>query len=191
MSNTDYVVGFLFDKERERVVLIKKNRPDWQKGLLNGVGGHIEKDEAPYDAMIREFEEETGVVVLSWKRYQVTKYPGATLHIYRAFHTKALESVKSTTDEQVTVATIKELPDNIIANLAWLIPMALDAFQPECGIANDNDGCYAAFEAIKKHCSTAISYEIYNDIMRIIHKHTDFDVGDILEIYLTAAKKEG
>jgi len=36
---TEYVLGFLMDNYR--VVLIEKQRPAWQKGLLNGVGGHI------------------------------------------------------------------------------------------------------------------------------------------------------
>ena len=56
-----YVVGFLFNPDMTEVVLIKKNRPDWQKGLLNGVGGKIESGEDPITAMIREFKEETGI----------------------------------------------------------------------------------------------------------------------------------
>ena len=35
-----YSVGFLFNPDETKVVLIKKNRHDWEKGLLNGVGGH-------------------------------------------------------------------------------------------------------------------------------------------------------
>jgi 8-oxo-dGTP diphosphatase len=42
-----YVVGFLFNEGKTKVVLIKKNRPDWQKGYFNGVGGKIEGDETP------------------------------------------------------------------------------------------------------------------------------------------------
>lgn len=50
----------MFDDDMENVVLIKKNRPEWQKGKLNGVGGKIENNETPLYAMIREFQEETG-----------------------------------------------------------------------------------------------------------------------------------
>ena len=58
-----YVVGFAFNKVGDQVVLIKKNRPAWQSGLLNGIGGHIEEtDKTALDAMIREFEEETSVL---------------------------------------------------------------------------------------------------------------------------------
>jgi 8-oxo-dGTP pyrophosphatase MutT (NUDIX family) len=58
----NYVLGFAFDKARERVVLIRKERgPQVNIGLLNGVGGKIEGKEEDYAAMSREFFEETGV----------------------------------------------------------------------------------------------------------------------------------
>src|SRR5690349_13991679 len=41
-----YALGFLFDGTG-RVVLIRKRRPAWQAGLLNGVGGKVEPGEAP------------------------------------------------------------------------------------------------------------------------------------------------
>ena len=34
-----YACGFLFSQDRTRVVLIRKRRPAWQAGKLNGVGG--------------------------------------------------------------------------------------------------------------------------------------------------------
>jgi 8-oxo-dGTP diphosphatase len=53
-----YVAGFLFDSKRENVVLIRKNKPEWQADKLNGVGGKIEDGEVPAAAMFREFTEE-------------------------------------------------------------------------------------------------------------------------------------
>jgi 8-oxo-dGTP diphosphatase len=58
-----YVVGFLFSPNLAEVVLVLKNRPDWQAGLLNGIGGKIEDGESPHNAMSREFVEETGVYI--------------------------------------------------------------------------------------------------------------------------------
>lgn len=54
-----------------RVALVEKNRPEWQKGRMNGIGGHIEEGEAPWDAMVREFWEETGCRTeqLRWKNF--------------------------------------------------------------------------------------------------------------------------
>ena len=60
---TDYVVGFAFNSTQNfnSVVLINKNRPDWQAGKYNGIGGHIEPGETTYEAITREFDEEAGV----------------------------------------------------------------------------------------------------------------------------------
>jgi 8-oxo-dGTP pyrophosphatase MutT (NUDIX family) len=58
---TRYVLGFAFTPSRKGVILIKKRRPNWQAGKLNGPGGKIEAGETPEQAMIREFKEETGI----------------------------------------------------------------------------------------------------------------------------------
>lgn len=74
-----YVVGFAFFDMASyfKVLLTKKNRPPWQEGKLNGLGGKINvpesiplKDffsnkelhvESPTQAMRREFTEESGL----------------------------------------------------------------------------------------------------------------------------------
>lgn len=53
-----YCLGFVFYDRK--VLLLRKNRPKWQAGKLNGLGGHIEDNESPWSAMQREFQEETG-----------------------------------------------------------------------------------------------------------------------------------
>lgn len=63
MEQISYVLGFLFNPYTTRVTMIRKTRPEWQKGKLNGIGGKIKHDESPMDAMVREFEEETGLKV--------------------------------------------------------------------------------------------------------------------------------
>src|SRR5690606_21087500 len=55
--------GFVFTEDRREVVLVRKNRPAWQAGFLNGVGGKVERGEVPVAAMAREFAEEAGVSV--------------------------------------------------------------------------------------------------------------------------------
>jgi len=54
-----YVVGFLFCNGW--VLLIRKIRPDWQRGKLNGPGGKVEPGETFAEAMVREWREEVGV----------------------------------------------------------------------------------------------------------------------------------
>jgi len=57
----EYVVGFCIDLAQGQVLLVKKNRPEFQKGKWNGIGGKIEPGEQPIDAMVREFREEAGI----------------------------------------------------------------------------------------------------------------------------------
>ncbi len=40
-----YVAGLMFSKDEKYVALVIKNKPDWQKGLLNGIGGKIEEED--------------------------------------------------------------------------------------------------------------------------------------------------
>ncbi len=60
---TEYVLTFAFDKRLESVWLIEKQKPEWQKGCLNGIGGKIEEGESPMEAAIRELKEESGLEV--------------------------------------------------------------------------------------------------------------------------------
>ena len=124
-----YVAGFVFDEADERVVLIRKNRPAWQAGKLNGVGGRIEDGESSRDAMRREFREETGVVVDRWELCgTLADERGWSIDFYRATIPAALmRDVTSCTDEQVEVMFLEQLSSWIgqaIPNLSWLIPYA-------------------------------------------------------------------
>jgi len=76
------VVGFMFNRHGDAVVLIEKKKPDWQKGLLNGVGGKIEVMESPIDAMVREFKEETGADTLPGMWQPFAKMEGDDWEVY-------------------------------------------------------------------------------------------------------------
>ena len=53
-----YVLAFAFTEDKSEIILIEKQKPDWQKGKLNGVGGKVElTDTNETEAMIREFRE--------------------------------------------------------------------------------------------------------------------------------------
>lgn len=76
-----YVLGLAFNEKRDHVVLIHKDRPEWQKGLLNGIGGKFEEDiDVTYaKGMAREFKEETGLVTQpgSWDKFAVMAFTDA------------------------------------------------------------------------------------------------------------------
>lgn len=122
-----YVAGLCIDDAR-RVVLIEKNRPDWQAGKLNAVGGKVEAGETPHDAMVREFEEETGVRIPNWDHYATVEFDGGDVHFHRSFTTTStLSEVRSVTDEHVQVHRIESIlcgDHRTIPNLVWLLALA-------------------------------------------------------------------
>ncbi len=123
-----YVAGFLFTPDQDQVVLISKNSPDWQVGMLGGVGGKIDPGELPRQAMSREFQQETGVKIASNEWKALARLEGFNFQVYFFFSIseKALQ-IKSPYSEFVALYPVNQtyqLP--LIANLRWLIPLALD-----------------------------------------------------------------
>jgi len=52
----------MFSENKQEVLLIQKDRLEWQAGKLNGIGGKQEpNDSTSLDTQIREFKEETGI----------------------------------------------------------------------------------------------------------------------------------
>ena len=49
------------DNTLDKVLLILKDKPAWQKGRLNLLGGKIEPGETPAEAAFRELKEESGI----------------------------------------------------------------------------------------------------------------------------------
>lgn len=126
-----YVVGFLLCGEgaATRVLLIRKNRPAWQNGLLNGVGGHIEAGETPAAAMQREFAEEAGLAVEDWRNIVHLRGDGFQLWAFAA-RTDAVTfaAARSMTDEPIESITLGEIPHraDMVGNLPMLIAIAND-----------------------------------------------------------------
>lgn len=121
-----FVVGFAFTEDRERVLLVGKNRPAWQKGLLNGIGGKIEPGEdtgTPYTAMRRECFEETGLQ-LSWFHRGVMRGGennrnhndgnAFEVHIFYAYDNEVI-NYEQKEDEFLTMYDVS----SIITNKAW------------------------------------------------------------------------
>lgn len=138
---TSYVAGFCFDKILQNVLLIFKNKPEWQKGKLNAIGGKIEENETPLQAMQREFKEETLCYVdaFDWKEFCILQGTDFKVHFFYA-HTLYTDSVfqslvhvqnvmSSPNDEHIFSMSVKSATNTssgILPNLCWLIPMALN-----------------------------------------------------------------
>ena len=123
-----YVAGFLFDAEKSRVALIRKSKPAWQRGKLNGIGGKIEAGESAIEAMIREFREETGHTHEEWRNFLEMGGPDWSVSFFAGVgDVDALQSAEpEETVEWLYVITINPMREDMIENLPWLIPLALD-----------------------------------------------------------------
>ena len=124
----NYVNGFLFRRDGDEVALIEKKNPEWQRGRLNGVGGKIEENETPHQAMQREFKEETGADVEEWEMFATLNHSGHVIYFFVAHGHRHLRSI---TEEEVNWYFVEDLNEHpltnkIIDNLRWLIPLALD-----------------------------------------------------------------
>lgn len=117
----------MFNPNETDVLLIVKNKPKWQFGKLNGIGGKIEEKETPLQAMIREFKEETGIECKEWKRVTVMIGEDWEVQVFTTISSKVFD-FKTMTDEEVLLIPISELDSyDHISNLRWLIPMCLDS----------------------------------------------------------------
>jgi 8-oxo-dGTP pyrophosphatase MutT (NUDIX family) len=144
----NYVCGFYFSFEVERVLLIRKMKPAWQRGSCNGLGGKIEHGESPSQAMRREFFEESELQTLEsgWKEYAYLhglnggREEGGPYGVhFFAYHGQLTASelaevanqhwhkfVKMPGEfESLTVVSVHELRyRRVLPNLKWLVPMA-------------------------------------------------------------------
>lgn len=119
-----YVAGFLFTTDKSQVWLIEKTKPAWQAGKLNGIGGKVKPSEEPLDAMIREFQEEAGLLIKDWEPTILLSGLGWEVQFFRAFSDEVLRSQE---EERVSIHYITKIPKlNTINNLKWLIPIQLD-----------------------------------------------------------------
>ena len=140
-SKNKMTVGFIFNNDLSKVLLIKKNRPEWQDGFLNGVGGHmrpLEENRNDFEACwIREVKEETDLRI---DKSNITRIGrifstnnGIIVVMYAYRLSKSEESTykcEQMTDEEITWFNVDDLPKlKTIANLQHLIPLARYTFQ--------------------------------------------------------------
>lgn len=124
-AGCEFVVGFLFSESGEQVILMRKNRPAWQAGYYNGVGGKIEPGETPAAAMTREGIEEIGVNP-EWLAYARVAYHEHVLHFFAARDQLAFLDARAQTDELIVriYSSLLDRQRMVIPNLLWLIPFA-------------------------------------------------------------------
>jgi 8-oxo-dGTP pyrophosphatase MutT (NUDIX family) len=135
----EYVLVFAVPiSKNNKVLLVLKNRPAWQAGFFNLVGGKIEEKETPLEAGIRELKEESGLSIVEQNGEKQIKLIGKICGEWgTTFCTKAVvgfEDIKpreKETEKVMWVETDKILNSTqLLPNLRVIIPFML------CGVEN-------------------------------------------------------
>ena len=125
-----YVVSFIFSPDFERVWLIEKQRPAWQKGYLNGIGGKIEEGESAFHAAHRELHEEAGIqggtiVLKETGRMAGTNNDGSDFEVIVFAGVTDLELIAQE-DEQIASVTVGLIRDKkYIENVPALMELCM------------------------------------------------------------------
>lgn len=127
-----YVAGFMFNEAMSKVALIRKNKPAWQAGKLNGIGGKVEPGETSSEAMRREFVEEAGGTDSTWNHFCSMfgqNNNGEVFSVQFFFTIGHLDKLTTLTDEMVEVLQVCDVVSgkyNTIGNISWLVALAVD-----------------------------------------------------------------
>jgi len=133
-----YVVIYAHDPTfPDRVLLVQKDRPAWQKGCLNLLGGKVEPGEAELDTAIRELKEESGLKLMNPLRKKKGVHPDVKLMGALVSNVNTVYCVSLPVDSTVKLKprkgetevvswydwdTVKSDP-RLIPNLRCIIPM--------------------------------------------------------------------
>lgn len=128
----NYVAGFAWYKDHVWLKKSMNKGPATVRGLWNAIGGQIESDETPLQAIVREFEEEAGVRVEDWTLKVVLTRTNADSMVY--FFSCELTSewpqpFPRASRTRHPLGLFDPLDGGslfMVPNLLWLIPLSRD-----------------------------------------------------------------
>ena len=123
------VVGIVTDNEE--ILLLKKNNPDWQKGLYNGIGGKVELNTTPLETIIKKCQEELGVNISNWIELdsEISSSGIEIVYFLTTLNEGEIKKLQSQTDERAELFSINNLPTNILQDLK--IQIVRQFFKPK------------------------------------------------------------
>lgn len=123
-----YTVGIIFNNDYTKVLLVHKQRPEWQKGKVNFVGGKYEAGETAQECITRETEEETTLAIppTQWTYIGTIHQSQGNVGILATQYNGNLADAAKNDHEEIEWCDVNDLPHNAIRNLTWLIPLALE-----------------------------------------------------------------
>jgi len=134
----EFVVGLVFDRALETVLLIEKNRPAWQAGSLNGLGGSVNNEEPMRYAVTREVLEESGLYYpqAEWTDVmrEVVFNPAtgrrAIIGVFAAVHELEQFNPVSKTDEQVRLVRVKDIKQfKLVRGVQGYVQLSINALR--------------------------------------------------------------
>ena len=135
VEKDQYEFTLCFLVQNQQVLMLERQKEP-NKGLWNGVGGHIELGESPNHACVREIEEETGILVdgihfcgvLSWESWY---FPAGGMYIYRADPevTRVVASDEGPLEWKPVDWVLHS--DRVVANIPLFLPDVLSLNAPQ------------------------------------------------------------
>jgi len=137
----NYTLGFIICEDK--VLLIEKQKPEFQRGFLNGLGGKIEDNEKVEDCIVREVKEECNMNTISsdWQHFctmfgcKESKDNISDMEYWNVFcFVTTVDYIKFNTILQTekeklqvtSLSAIYTLNNKLLGNISWLIGMAID-----------------------------------------------------------------
>lgn len=133
-----YTLGLIYNPKNTQILLQLKDKPDWQHGRYNGIGGKVEQNETPDHAMLRKGIEEIGVEA-AWTHKGQIKVNEHLIDLYKTNLSGtsiryAIKHAQRNTNETLDLSWIDQMPENILSNLTYLVPMLADDKFELCSI---------------------------------------------------------
>lgn len=143
-EHINYTLGFVFFEGINQVLLIEKQKPAFQKGYLNGLGGKQEPDEGPLGCIIREIEEECGLKTYNsdWTYFctmrckdNSTDKESYSWDVHCFATILPVERAKDITQKEDEVLTMLSLDrinvayPALLGNITWLVGMGMDSIK--------------------------------------------------------------
>lgn len=127
-----YTVGFIFTPGFKEVLLVHKLTPEWQNGKINGIGGKVEPGEDSVSCIVRETHEESNLVTDPQQWVSVGSLQGDewNVDVFTYIYSGDMENAVKAGKEDVEWFEAHSLPDNVISNLRWLVPLCINKFSP-------------------------------------------------------------
>jgi len=122
----EFTVAFIFTTDLKNVLLILKDRPTWQAGFWNGIGGKLEKNETATQGISREVTEETNIQITeeSWKTVGTIHGKDWKVTIFTTTVDNTIQPIQKTSEKPAWHPRTN-LPINIISNLSIIIPACI------------------------------------------------------------------